>query len=127
MWILGEFGELIEDSPYILEKLIEDNKEFNSVKLQSIILTSLFKLFFKRAPEVKSMMASFMEIVIRNCVDTDLKQRAVFYYRLLKLDVSLAHKIVSGDYEKIEEFFEDKNEDLREKLFLEFNSLSVVY
>jgi len=33
VWILGEFGELVDDSPYILEKLIEDNKEFNSVKL----------------------------------------------------------------------------------------------
>ena len=55
-----------------------------------MILTSLFKLFFKRAPEVKRMLGSFMENVIKNCVDTDLKQRAVFYYRLLKLDVSLA-------------------------------------
>ena len=52
MWILGEFGDLIEDSPYILEKIIEDNKEFNSMKLSSMILTSLVKLFFKRAPEV---------------------------------------------------------------------------
>jgi hypothetical protein len=24
VWILGEFGELIDDSPYILEKMIED-------------------------------------------------------------------------------------------------------
>jgi hypothetical protein len=24
VWILGEFGELIEDSPYILEKMIEE-------------------------------------------------------------------------------------------------------
>lgn len=52
VWILGEFGELIDDSPYILEKMIEDQKEFNSVKLSSILLTSLVKLLFKRAPEV---------------------------------------------------------------------------
>jgi AP-4 complex subunit beta-1 len=24
VWILGEFGELIDDSPYILEKMMED-------------------------------------------------------------------------------------------------------
>jgi hypothetical protein len=34
---------------------------------------------------------------------------------------------VNGDHGKISEFYEDKNEELRERLFLEFNSLSVVY
>jgi hypothetical protein len=34
---------------------------------------------------------------------------------------------VNGSYGKLEEFYEDKNEDLKERLFLEFNSLSVVY
>ena len=52
VWILGEFGELIDDSPYILEKMIEEQKEFNSVKLSGALLVSLYKLFFKRAPEV---------------------------------------------------------------------------
>jgi hypothetical protein len=39
----------------------------------------------------------------------------------------LAEKVVSGDHEKITEFYEDKNEEIRERLFLEFNTLSVVY
>jgi hypothetical protein len=52
VWICGEFGDQIEESPYILEKMIEEQKEFNSVKLTSILLTAIFKLFFKRAPEV---------------------------------------------------------------------------
>lgn len=127
MWILGEFGEFIEDSPYILEKMIEEQKEFNSVKLSGVLLTSLLKLFFKRAPEVHKMLGQFMEQLIKNTVDTDLKQRTIFYYRLLKIDIALAEKIVAGEHEKIGEFYEDKNEELREKLFLEFNSLSVVY
>lgn len=68
-----------------------------------------------------------MEQLIKNSVDTDLKQRAVFYYKLLRSDVTLAQSIVTGDLSKITEFYEDKNEELRERLFLEFNSLSVVY
>ena len=51
----------------------------------------------------------------------------MFYYRLLKTDISLAEKIVNGEPPKISEFYEDKNEEIRERLFLEFNSLSVVY
>lgn len=87
---MGEFGEDIEESPYILEKMIEEQKEFNSVKLSSVLLTSIFKLFFKRAPEVQKMLGQFLEQLVRSAVDTDLKQRATFYYRLLKTDIALA-------------------------------------
>ncbi len=73
------------------------------------------------------MLGQFLESLIKNANETDLKQRAVFYYRLLKTDVSIAQRIVNGDHGKISEFYEDKNEELRERLFLEFNSLSVVY
>lgn len=88
---------MIEESPYILEKMVEEQKEFNSVKLSSILLTTIFKLFFKRAPEVQKILGQFLEQQIKQAVDTDLKQRAVFYYRLLRTDVNLAHKVVIGD------------------------------
>lgn len=39
----------------------------------------------------------------------------------------MAEKVIKGDFEKIGEFYEDKNEDLKERLFLEFNTLSVIY
>lgn len=65
--------------------------------------------------------------MVKNAVDTDLKQRAVFYYRLLRTDVALAEKVAMGDQERVTEFFEDRNDEIRERLFLEFNSLSVVY
>jgi hypothetical protein len=68
-----------------------------------------------------------LEQQIKSAVDTDLKQRAVFYYRLLRTDVSLAEKIAMGDQEKVKEFYEDRNDEIRERLFLEFNTLSVVY
>jgi len=127
VWILGEFGEMIEESPYIIEKMVEEQKEFNSVKLSSTLLTTIFKLFFKRAPEVHKILGQFLEQQIKSAVDTDLKQRAVFYYRLLRTDIALAEKIALGDQEKVKEFFEDRNDEIRERLFLEFNSLSVVY
>ena len=51
-WILGEFGTEIENSPYLLEKMIEEQREFNSVKLSLVLLNAICKLFFVRAPEV---------------------------------------------------------------------------
>lgn len=73
------------------------------------------------------MLGSFLELIVKTSVDSDLKQKAVFYYRLLKSDLTIAENIVKGDQEKIIEFYEDRNDDIRERLFLEFNSLSVVY
>lgn len=64
---------------------------------------------------------------MKGAADTDLKSRATFYYRLLKTDVTLAEKVANGEHEKIIEFFEDRNDETKERLFLEFNSLSVVY
>jgi hypothetical protein len=46
---------------------------------------------------------------------------------LLRTDIGLAEKVVTGDQVKITEFYEDRNDETKERLFLEFNSLSVVY
>ena len=90
VWILGEFGEKIDLAPYMLEKMIEELKEFNSVKLSNSLLISLLKLFFKRAPETHKMLGSFMDLVMKTADDTDIKMRTVFFYRLLKTDMNLA-------------------------------------
>jgi hypothetical protein len=65
--------------------------------------------------------------MIKGAADTDLKSKAVFYYRLLRTDVVMAERVVCGEQERVKEFYEDKNDETRERLFLEFNSLSVVY
>lgn len=42
----------------MLEKMIEDLKELQSSGLTSVLLASVFKLFFKRAPETKRILAA---------------------------------------------------------------------
>ena len=64
VWILGQFGELIEEAPYILEKMQEEMKELNSPAFSAGLLNAVFKLFFKRAPEMKKVLQSvFKEII----------------------------------------------------------------
>jgi len=57
VWILGEFGQSIEESPYILEKMAEESREVNNPDLSSALFIAVFKLFFKRAPETKALFA----------------------------------------------------------------------
>jgi hypothetical protein len=42
----------------MLEKMIEDLKELQSAELTTVLLASSFKLFFKRAPEMKRILAA---------------------------------------------------------------------
>lgn len=127
VWILGEFGHLIEASPYILEKMAEECRELNDHELSSALLISVFKLFFKRAPETKALFTKLFQEIVQTGTDTHLKQRAIFLYRLMQTDLNLAKQFALSTNSSFQEFFEDKNDEVRERLFQEFNSLSVVY
>ena len=64
---------------------------------------------------------------MQTCNDAHLKQRAIFMYRLMQTDLAKAQEFALSGTGAFEEFFEDKNDEVRERLFQEFNSLSVVY
>ena len=90
VWILGRFGDKIEDSPYIMEKIIEEEQDVGSLKLQSFIVVAITQLFFKRAPEMQVMLSNYYKSVMKNSNDTDLRQKVIFYYRLMQQDLTLA-------------------------------------
>jgi len=48
-------------------------------------------------------------------------------YRLLKTNIKLAKELSEMESGEFDIFFEDKNDECRERLFWEFNSLSIVY
>lgn len=56
VWMLGEFGQLIDDAPYILEPLIDaivsagGRGDAADASVRCELLTSTVKLFFKRPP-----------------------------------------------------------------------------
>ena len=129
VWILGEFGDKIEEAPYILESLTKNEmKDLNSPEFSSALMMAIYKLFFKRAPECKQLLGTIFQEIIQNSTDSTLKQQAIFLYRLLRANITLAREVAEqkGNTD-FEEFFEDKNDEVRERLFMEFNSLSVVY
>ena len=127
VWILGQFGHLVPEAPYLLEKMVDDIKEENSPEFTGILLTSVYSLFFKRAPETKKLLSTVFKEIFNNSTDSALKQKATFLYRLLKTNIRLAEEIGTKNCTEFEAFFEDRNDEVRERLFWEFNSMSVVY
>lgn len=107
--------------------MAEESKEVNNSELSSALFISVFKLFFKRAPETKALLQKQFQEVMNNGVDAHMKQRAFFIYRLMQRDMAKAQELALSNNGTFTEFFEDKNDEVRERLFQEFNSLSVVY
>ena len=133
IWILGQYGQHIAESPYVLEKIIEeeqDQQNLTSIELQKYLVVSCMKLFFHRAPEMQPIMAKFFQQIMKNSNDADLRQRVTLYYKLLRQDINLARQVVSYEFEdskRQSQFLEDIQSLKRERLFMEFNTLSVVY
>ena len=84
VWALGQFGEHIPDSPYILEKIIDEESDSNSIDILNVLVVACTRLFFKRAPEMHSILARLYQHVMKISVDPDLRQQVFFYYKLLQ-------------------------------------------
>lgn len=127
VWILGQFGEQVPEAPYILEKVIEDEADDSGSDLMSFLVVAVTRLFFKRAPEMKPILQKFYSTILKSSLDQDLKQRVVLYYRLLSQNIQMAEQVINKEEEGLEKFHEDQHSEKRERLFMEFNTLSVVY
>ncbi|KAF1784143.1 AP complex subunit beta [Phytophthora cactorum] len=130
VWMLGEFGQDLRRAPYVLEKLIDD---FNDEAAPSVLLELLaatMKLFFKRPPEMQSMLGRLLGSAINESNHQDVRDRALLYYRLLEQQPTEQAAAIVAQFrseETVSVFAESIETDLKDKLFQEFNSLAVVY
>jgi AP-4 complex subunit beta-1 len=127
IWMLGEFGEQIDDAPYILEALVQSYKEEQSVKVSHALLTACVKLFLKRAPEMQLVLANLFQSIFKDSDNADLLDRAGFYYKLLQANADSAYSIINSDKHAIATFVEDDKNQYIEQLCQEFNTLAVIY
>lgn len=57
----------------------------------------------------------------------DVHDRALFYYRLLQHNVSVAESVVNPPKQAVSVFADTQSSEVKDRIFDEFNSLSVVY
>lgn len=81
IWMIGEYGQLIDDAPYLLEPLIDGVKDEESVLVRCELLTATLKLFFKRPPEVQKMMGRLFKACLNETVNKLVHDRALLYFR----------------------------------------------
>eukprot|EP00903_Cladosiphon_okamuranus_P005431 g5417.t1 len=128
IWMVGEYGEEITEAPYMLEPLVDAWDEEPSSDIKMHLLTAAVKLFFKRPPEMQSMLGRLLARAVNDVSSQDLHDRALLYHRLLKHDPEVARRVCCCEKPPVSgEFAEDRDTGRRDIIFSEFNTLSMVY
>ncbi|KAK1443468.1 armadillo-like helical protein [Babesia gibsoni] len=94
IWILGEFGSIIQHAPYILEDIIDKSESFD---ISKELICATVKVFFKRAPEMFPALERLFVKVMNESQNPELTSLASFYYSLLSKDIDIARKVVCGN------------------------------
>lgn len=127
VWLLGEYGEHIEEAPYILEEMCNDSLLKRPAEFLRQFLTSSITLFFKRPPEMQRVLGRMFQLLANDFTHPDVHDQVRLYYRLLRENPEVASYVICAPKSDIIEFAEERNAELKDKLFDEFNTLSVVY
>jgi len=125
--VLGEHGKFLDRAPYIIEDCIK-GWEAAGAKVKNQLLVATLKLFFKRPFEMKPILSQLLGKAIEDFTNPDVHDKAIFYYRLLSASVETCAAVVNSSKLSIESnFSEDQDAAEVDRLFEEFNSLSVVF
>lgn len=130
IWMLGEFGNNVLEAPYIIESIIDNYGEEQSVIIKLEVLSASMKLFFQRPAEMQHMLGRLLKSALNDNSNQDLHDRSLLYYRLLTGNVSATASLFAAGVacSSIEgDFAEKKDMELNKKLFFEFNSLAVIF
>ncbi|KAL8256295.1 hypothetical protein R6Q59_031362 [Mikania micrantha] len=126
IWMLGEYAQDMQDAPYALEGLIDDWEDETSPEVRLHLLTAVMKCFFRRPPETQKALGSALAAGLTD-MHQDVHDRALFYYRLLQHNVSVANSVVNPPKQAVSVFADTQSSEIKDRIFDEFNSLSVLY
>ena len=138
LFVLGEFGYTWPDAPYVLEDMCENFSEEVSPLVRLQMLNTTARMFFQRPAEMKKLLATLLKESIEEDEEDegegpkpgdsqDVRDRALLYYRLLQGKIQVAYGVICGQRQPIEKYAEEDSSELKEIIFKEFNTLSVVY
>lgn len=129
VWLIGEFGEEIEDAPYLLEPVAKSYAE-QSYETKLELLTAILKLFFKRPPETVAILGNLLTDALNDSSHQDLRDRALFYYRALQHDLELASNLClsrASSLDGIHRLGAVLGGNVERLVYRQLNSLSVVF
>ena len=126
LWALGEYPDAAPDAPYLLEALVARWRE-HPVPVRAQLLTAAVRLLLARPPEGAPAAGRALAAAAVDRTSVELRDAAAAYYRLLERSPELARAVVAAAPAPVSSFVEDETFALQDRLFDEFNTLSVCY
>lgn len=126
IWIIGEYAEKINNADKLLETFMEGFKdEYTQVQLQ--LLTAVVKLFLKKPKTTQDLVQKMLQTASQTD-NSDIRDRAFIYWRLLSSDPQIAKAIVLGSNKPpLNIATGGMQNTLREALISELSSIASVY
>nr|DBA34006.1 TPA: hypothetical protein GDO54_001615 [Pyxicephalus adspersus] len=128
IWLLGMHGEFITNAPYVLEEYVDNIKTETSPTVKMELLTSLVRLFLCRPAECQDILGRLIHYCIEEETNMAVRDRGLFYYRLLSSGVNEVLKILSGPKSDPSlGVLADRTEQPVNTWITDFNSLTPLY
>ncbi|KAE8623153.1 hypothetical protein XENTR_v10005520 [Xenopus tropicalis] len=96
IWLLGMHGDVISNAPYILEDFVDNIKTEISPTVKIELLTAVVRLFLSRPAECQDMLGRLIYYCIEEEIDMAVRDRGLFYYRLLASGVNEAKQVMNS-------------------------------
>ena len=93
VWIIGEYGERIENAIALMNHFSENFKD-EAKSVQMAILCSAVKLYVKLEDEAEDLVTAVLRLATDESDNPDLRNRGYIYWRMLSSDPEAAEKII---------------------------------
>ncbi|XP_038018538.1 AP-4 complex subunit beta-1 [Motacilla alba alba] len=128
VWLLGTHGEKIPNAPYVLEDFVENVRSESLPAVKMELLTALLRLFLARPAECQDTLGRLLYYCIEEEQDMAVRDRGLFYYRLLQAGVEEVKRILcSPKSDPSLGLLGDQSKQPVNAWALEFNTLATVY
>ena len=126
VWIIGEYGERIENAGELLAHFSENFKDENK-GVQLAILNAVVKLYIKVGESCEELVTQVLKMATDDSDNPDLRNRGYIYWRMLSINPDLAKSIILGKRPTISEDSGTIEPHLLDKLIDNIGMLASVY
>lgn len=127
IWIIGQYADRIENSEVLLDDFLFSFKD-ESYEVQLALLTATVKLFIQRPTKGAELVPKVLKWATEETDHPDLRERGLFYWRLLSYsDSTAARQVVMGAKPTITAEAERLDPITLEEMCLNIGTLATVY
>ncbi|BFZ56740.1 beta-adaptin [Savitreella phatthalungensis] len=126
IWIIGEYAERIDNATALLTTFTDGFKD-EYTQTQLALLTAVIKLFLKKPTETQTLVQRMLQTASQTD-NSDIRDRAFIYWRLLSSDVATARAVVlATEKPPIDGVTGRLRAQLLDELTTELSSIASVY